>query len=96
MPPFESVKPHEEALPGARVPVAILKVDPITRIWQTTRFEMPLRRTAKLAHDEQLVRICEGFYEAIDREVGTLNRERLPIYVAKGDRIIDVQRQEPR
>jgi hypothetical protein len=35
--------------------------------------------------------ICEGFTEAIGREVEKLQREGLPIYVAENGQVIDLQ-----
>lgn len=41
--------------------------------------------------DKRLDDICEGFTEAIDREVETLQREGLPIYVAENGKVVDLQ-----
>lgn len=67
----------------------------IIRRTDTAGFEMRLTEADELALDKQLDEICEGFREAIDREVETLRREGLPIYVADDDRIVDLQRLEP-
>ena len=57
---------------------------------------MPPSKTEERALDKQLDEICDGFREAIDREVETLRREGLPIYVADNGRVVDLQEQEPR
>ena len=41
--------------------------------------------------DKQLDEICEGFREAVDREVETLRRQGFPIYGS----VIDLQKQKP-
>lgn len=41
--------------------------------------------------DHQMDEICQGLVEAVDREVDTLRREGLPIYVAENGRIVDLQ-----
>lgn len=41
--------------------------------------------------DKRLDEICEGFTEAIDREVERRRREGLPIYVAVNGKVIDLQ-----
>ena len=41
--------------------------------------------------DKRLDDICEGFAEAIDREVERRRREGLPIYVAENGKVIDLQ-----
>ena len=41
--------------------------------------------------DKRLDDICEGFAEAIDREVNRRRREGLPIYVGENGKIVDVQ-----
>jgi biotin operon repressor len=46
--------------------------------------------------EQRLDDICEGLREAIDREVETLRREGLPIYVSDNGRIIDLQQTEIR
>ncbi len=46
--------------------------------------------------DKQLDEICEGLQEAVDREVATLQREGLPIYVAENGRVVDLQERNPR
>ena len=46
--------------------------------------------------DKQLDEICDGLREAVDREVETLRREGLPIYVSDNGRVVDLQKQEPR
>lgn len=53
---------------------------------------MQLSKADELALDKQLDEICEGFREAIDREVETLEREGLPIYVAENGRVVDLQK----
>ncbi len=53
-------------------------------------------KTEERVLDRQLDEICDGFREAVDREVETLQREGLPIYVADNGRIVDLQKQEPR
>jgi len=45
--------------------------------------------------DKRMDDICEGFKEAIDREVQRLRREGLPIYVSDNGRVIDLQEQKP-
>jgi hypothetical protein len=52
-------------------------------------------KTEEQALDRQLDEICDGFREAVDREIETLQREGLPIYVADNGRIVDLQKQEP-
>jgi len=50
--------------------------------------------TAKIeeaALDKELDEICEGFREGVEREVETLRREGLPIYVAENGRVVDLQ-----
>jgi len=42
--------------------------------------------------DRQMDEICQGLVEAVDREVDTLRREGLPIYVAENGRIVDLQK----
>ena len=46
--------------------------------------------------DKQLDEICDGFREAVDREVEALQREGLPIYVAENGRVVDLQKQKQR
>lgn len=41
--------------------------------------------------DKQLDEICEGLREAVDREVDTLQRKGLPIYVAENGSVVDDQ-----
>jgi len=41
--------------------------------------------------DKRLDDICEGFTEAIEREVEALQREGLPIYVGENGKIADLQ-----
>ena len=53
-------------------------------------------KSEEQALDRQLDEICDGFCEAVDREVETLQREGLPIYVADNGRIVDLQKQELR
>lgn len=48
------------------------------------------------ALDRQLDEICDGFREAVDREIETLQREGLPIYVAENGSVVDLQKQKPR
>ncbi len=57
---------------------------------------MQTSKTEERALDRQLDEICDGFREAVDREVETLQREGLPIYVADNGRVVDLQKQEPR
>lgn len=45
------------------------------------------------ALDKQLDEICKGMQEAIQREVKTLRREGMPIYVAENGRIVNLQEQ---
>ena len=52
-------------------------------------------KTEERALDKQLDEICDGFHEAIDREVETLQREGFPIYVADNGRVVDLQEQKP-
>lgn len=47
--------------------------------------------TEEATLDKELDEICEGFREAVDREVETLRREGLPIYVAENGRVMDLQ-----
>ena len=56
---------------------------------------MQPNKTEERALDKQLDEICEGFREAIDREVETLQREGLPVYVAENGRVVDLQKQKP-
>ena len=44
--------------------------------------------------DKELDGICEGFREAIDREVETLRREGQPIFVAENGRVVNLQERE--
>jgi len=53
-------------------------------------------KTEERALDRQLDEICDGFREAVDREVETLQREGLPIYVAENGHVVDLQQQNPR
>ena len=48
-------------------------------------------KTEEQALDKQLDEICDGLREAVDREVETLQREGLPIYVAENGRVVDLQ-----
>ncbi len=57
---------------------------------------MQPNETEERALDKQLDEICDGFREAVDREVETLQREGLPIYVADNGRVVDLQEQKPR
>ncbi len=41
--------------------------------------------------DRRLDDICQGFSQAIDREVERRRREGLPIYVAQNGKVIDLQ-----
>ena len=41
--------------------------------------------------DKRLDDICEGFAEAIDREVERRRREGLPIYVGENGKVVDLQ-----
>ncbi len=41
--------------------------------------------------DKRMDDICEGFKEAIDREVERRRREGLPIYVAENGKVVDLQ-----
>lgn len=41
--------------------------------------------------DKRLDDICEGFAEAIDREVERRRREGLPIYVGQNGKVVDLQ-----
>ena len=41
--------------------------------------------------DKRLDDICEGFAEAIDREVERRRREGLPIYVSEDGKVVDLQ-----
>lgn len=52
---------------------------------------MQLDKPEQAALDRELDEICEGFSEAIDREVETLRREGLPIYVAENGRVVNLQ-----
>ena len=52
---------------------------------------MQRSKAEETALDRQLDEICEGFREAIDREVRTLEREGLPIYVAENGRVVDLR-----
>ncbi len=45
--------------------------------------------------DKRLDDICEGFTEAIEREVEALQREGLPIYVAENGKVVDLQAPAP-
>jgi len=45
--------------------------------------------------DRQLDEICEGFREAIDREVEALRRDGFPIYVAENGTVVDLQATAP-
>jgi biotin operon repressor len=56
---------------------------------------MQASKTEERALDRQLDEICDGFREAIDREVETLQREGLPIYVADNGRVVDLQTNKP-
>ncbi len=44
--------------------------------------------------EKRLDDICDGLREAIDREVETLRREGLPIYVSDNGQVIDLQQTE--
>jgi len=44
--------------------------------------------------EKRLDDICEGFREAIDREVETLRREGFPIYVSDNGHVVDLQQAE--
>lgn len=57
---------------------------------------MQTSSTEERALDRQLDEICDGFREAVDREVETLQREGLPIYVSDNGRVVDLHKQEPR
>ncbi len=52
--------------------------------------------TEERALDKQLDEICDGLREAVDREVETLQREGLPIYVAENGRVVDLQERKLR
>jgi hypothetical protein len=41
--------------------------------------------------DERLDEICQGFTQAIDREIERRQRDGLPIYVAENGNVIDLQ-----
>ncbi len=41
--------------------------------------------------DQRLDDICEGFTEAIDREVERRRREGLPIFVGENGKVVDLQ-----
>lgn len=45
--------------------------------------------------DKELDEICEGFREAIDREVEGLRRDGFPIYVAENGTVVDLQTSAP-
>lgn len=45
--------------------------------------------------EKRLTQMAEGLTEAIDREVETLRREGLPIYVAQNGKVVDLQKQPP-
>jgi biotin operon repressor len=47
--------------------------------------------TEEITLDRQLDEICDGFREAVAREVETLRREGLPIYVAENGRVVNLQ-----
>jgi hypothetical protein len=49
--------------------------------------------TEEATLDKELDEICEGFREAVEREVETLRRERFPIYVAENGRVVDLQKR---
>lgn len=44
--------------------------------------------------EKRLDDICAGLIEAIEREVETLRREGLPIYVSENGKIVDLQEIE--
>ena len=48
-------------------------------------------KTEDVLLDKRLDDICEGFTEAIDREVEALQREGLPIYVGENGKGVDLQ-----
>jgi len=55
---------------------------------------MRRNQTEERVLDEQLDEICDGLREAIDREVETLQREGLPIYVSDNGSVVDLQQQK--
>ena len=48
-------------------------------------------KTENALLDKHMDDICEGFKEAIDREVETLRREGFPIYVSDDGKVVDLQ-----
>ena len=49
-------------------------------------------KTEEALLDKRMDDICEGFVEAIDREVERRRREGLPIYVEENGKVVDLQR----
>ncbi len=56
---------------------------------------MQANETEERALDKQLDEICEGLREAVNREVETLQREGLPIYVIEDGYVVDLQEPKP-
>ena len=54
-------------------------------------YAMQPSSTEEALLDRQMDEICQGLIEAVDREVESLRREGLPIYVAENGRIVDLQ-----
>jgi biotin operon repressor len=56
---------------------------------------MQPNETEERVLDKQLDEICDGLREAVEREVETLQREGLPIYVSDNGHVIDLQTNKP-